>query len=50
MKEAANKQHQNPGRPSYTHNPPNNFPQHQTQSKGRMYMNFERKLAYVCEF
>ena len=36
-KEASNRPDQNPGRPNHTHNPPNNFPQHQTQPKGRMY-------------
>ena len=38
MKEVVNKQHQNPGRPSHTHNPPSNFPQHEAQPKGRMYV------------
>ena len=31
-KEAVKRQHQYPGRPNHTHNPPNNFP-HQTQPK-----------------
>ena len=37
-KEAINRHHKNLGRPKHTHNPPNNFPQHKTQPKGRMYM------------
>ena len=49
-KEAVNRQHYYPGRPSHTHNPPNNFPQHQTQPKGRMYMIVQRIVAYVRDF
>ena len=49
-KEASNKQHQNHGRPNHTHNPPNNFPQHETQTKGRMYVTFGQKPACICGF
>ena len=45
--EAVNRQHQNPGRPSHTHNPPNNFTQHQTQTKGRMYVTVKSTVVYV---
>ena len=60
MKEAINRQHQNPRRPNHTHNPPSNFPQHQTHQKGgctrlfkeqlRMYMTFGQKDACICRF
>src|SRR5713226_7820443 len=33
-KEASNREHQTQGRPNHTHNPPINFPQHQTHQKG----------------
>ena len=33
-KEAINRQHQYPRIPNHTHNPPNNFPQHQNHQKG----------------
>ena len=56
-KEASNKQHQTQGRPNHTHNPPNNFPQHQTHQKGgctrlykeqlRMYATYGHKSVYV---
>ena len=47
MKEAVNRQHQNLERPSHTHNPPRNFPQHQNQTKGSMYVIFQRTVVYV---
>ena len=60
MKEVVKKQHQNPGRPNHTHNPPNNFPQHQTHQKGvcmwmfkeqlHIYMNFGQKSTHVHDF
>ena len=60
IKEASNRQHQTQGRPNHTHNPPNNFPQHQTHQKGgsmrlfkeqlRMYVTFGQKSMYVCGF
>ena len=56
-KEASNRQHQTQGRPNHTHNPPNNFPQHQTHQKGgctrlykeqlHMYATFGQKPAYT---
>ena len=57
MKEVVNRQHQNAGRPSHTHNPPNNFP-HQTQPKKggctrlykeqqHMYATFSQKPVYT---
>ena len=49
-KEEANKQHKNPGRPNPTHNAPGNFPQHQTQPKGRMRVIVQRTITYVHEF
>ena len=59
-KAASNRQHQTQGRPSHTHNPPNNFPQHQTHQKGgctrlykeqlRMYMNFGQKPECIHGF
>ena len=33
-KEAANRQHRNPGRLRHTHNPPNNFPHQELNQKG----------------
>ena len=50
MKEAVNRHHQNPGRPSHTHNPPNNFPKHQTLPKGRIHVTVPTTMAYVHEF
>ena len=59
-KEASNRQHQTQGRPNHTHNPPNNFPQHQTHQKGgstwlfkeqlRIYANFGQNSACICRF
>ena len=59
-KEASNRQHQTQGRPNHTHNPPSNFPQHQTHQKGgcmrlykehlRIYVTFGQKSAYVRDF
>ena len=59
-KEASNRQHQTQGRPNHTHNPPNNFPQHQTHQKGgcawlfkeqlRIYPTFGQKSACICGF
>ena len=59
-KEASNRQHQTQGRSNHTHNPPSNFPQHQTHQKGgcmrlfkeqlRMYATFGQKSAYVRNF
>ena len=59
-KEASNRQHQTQGRPNHTHNPPSNFPQHQTHQKGGctrlfkehlcIYVTFVQKLAYVRDF
>ena len=49
-KEVSIRQHQTQGRPNHTHNPPSNFPQHQTQPKGRMYATFGQKSVYVREF
>ena len=49
-KEAINRQHENLGRPSHTHNPPSNFPQHQTQPKGRMYETVQRTVTYGPDF
>ena len=41
-KEASNKQHQTQGRPNHTHNPPSNFPQHQTHQKGGCTLLFKK--------
>ena len=59
-KEASNKQPQTPGRPNHTHNPPSNFPQHQTHKKGgctrlykeqlHMYTTFSQKPEYIHRF
>ena len=49
-KQAVNRQHQNPGRPKPTHNPPNNFPQHQNQPKGRMYASIQITVEYERDF
>ena len=59
-KEASNRQHQTQGRPNHTHNPPNNFPQHQTHQKGgcmrlfkeqmRIYATFGQKAACIHGF
>src|SRR5713226_5447030 len=59
-KEASNRQHQTQGRPNHTHNPPNNFPQHQTHQKGgctrlfkeqlRIYVTFGQKAACIRGF
>ena len=59
-KEASNKQHQSQGRPNHTHNPPSNFPQHQTHQKGgctqlfkeqlRIYTNFGQNAACIRGF
>ena len=49
-KEASTRQHQNTGRPNHTHNPPDNFPQHQTQPKERMYMTFGQEPTCICGF
>ena len=56
-KEAVNRQHQYLGRPSHTHNPPNNFAHQKLNQKGgctrllkeqqHMYMPFQLKLVYV---
>ena len=56
-KEASNRQHKTQGRPNHTHNPPSNFPQHQTHQKGactrlfkeqlRMYATFGQKPTYT---
>ena len=60
IKEVSNRQHQTQGRPNHTHNPPNNFPQHQTHQKGgctwlfkeqlRIYMTFGQKSACIRGF
>ena len=60
IKEASNRQHQTQGRPNYTHNPPTNFPQHQTHWKGgctwlftkqlRIYATFGQNAACICGF
>ena len=57
IKEASNRQHQIQGRNNHTHNPPKNFPQHQTHQKGgctrlfkeqlRMYSTFGQKFTYT---
>ena len=59
-KKASNRQHQTQGKPNHTHNPPNNFPQHQTHQKGgctrpfkeqlRIYATFGQKVACICGF
>ena len=59
-KEASNRQYQTQGRPNHTHNPPENFPQHQTHQKGgctrlfkeqlRMYATFSQKPACIHDF
>ena len=59
-KEASNRQHQTQGRPNHTHNPPNNFPQHQTHQKGgctqlykeqlRMYTTLGQKPARKSKY
>ena len=56
-KEASTRQLQTQGRPNHTHNPPSNFPQHQTHQKGgctrlykeqlRMYATVVHKPAYT---
>ena len=60
IKEVVNRQHRNPKRLNHTHNPPNNFPQHQTHQKGgctrlykeqlHMYGTYGQKSVYVCDF
>ena len=59
-KEAPNRQHQTQVRPNHTHNPPNNFPQHQNHQKGgctqlfkeqlHIYASFGQKSTYVRDF
>ena len=59
-KEVANRQHQYPGRPIHTHNPPSNFPHQNEQKKGgctrlfkehqRVYVTFGQKPSYVHDF
>ena len=59
-KRTSNRQHQNQGRPNYNHNPPSNFPQHQTHQKGgctrlfkeqiRIYVTFGQKAACIRRF
>ena len=44
-KEASNKQHQTQGRPNHTHNPPSNFPQHQTHQKGGCTQLYKEQLC-----
>ena len=46
-KEASNKQHQTQGRPNHTHNPPNNFPQHQTHHVGKVEIARIRPLPHT---
>ena len=59
-KEASNRQPHTQRIPNHTHNPPNNFPQHQTNQKGgcmrlfkeqlRIYANFGQKDACIHGF
>ena len=59
-KEESNRQHQTQGRPNHTHNPPKNFPQHQTHQKGgytrlfkeqvRIYSTLGEKAACIHGF
>ena len=49
-KEASKKKHQNQGRPNHTHNPPNNFPQHQTHQKGGCTQLFKEQLRIYVTF
>ena len=49
-KEASNKQHQTQGRPNHTHNPPKNFPQHQTHQKGGCTQLFKKQLRLYATF
>ena len=49
-KEASNRQHQTQGRPNHTHNPPTNFPQHQTHQKGGCMRLFKEKLHIYATF
>ena len=48
--EASNRQHQTQGRPNHTHNPPNNFPQHQTHEKGGCTRLFKEQLRIYTTF
>ena len=60
MKEVVNRQHWYPRRLNHTHNPPSNFPQHQTHQKGGcmllykeqqcMYVTFGQKPECIHEF
>ena len=49
-KEAYNRQYQNQRRPNHTHNPPNNFPQHQTHQKGGCTQLFKEQLHIYTTF
>ena len=49
-KEASNRQHQTQGRPNHTHNPPNNFPQHQNHQKGGCKRLFKEQLHIYATF
>ena len=49
-KEASNRQHQTQGKPNHTHNPPNNFPQHQTHQKGGCTRLFKEQLRIYATF
>ena len=50
IKEASNRQHQNQGRPNHTHNPANNFPQHQNHQKGGCMRLFKAQLHIYVTF
>ena len=50
IKEASNRQHQTQGRPNHTHNPPSNFPQHQTHQKGGCMRLFKEQLRIYATF
>ena len=49
-KEASNKQRQTQGRPNHTHNPPKNFPQHQTHEKGGCTRLFKEQLRIYVNY
>ena len=49
-KEASNRQHQTQKRPKHTHNPSNNFPQHQTHQKGGCTRLFKEQLRIYVTF
>ena len=50
IKEASNRQHQTQGRPNHTHNPPKNFPQHQTHQKGGCTRLFKEQMRIDATF